>query len=114
MGKTRCTKGRERKPLYHDSYYEYLSIISDYCGDFGNTYFERKRKWRILDIFLGYIIWLCINAGCRENKDSSIENGKEGIQDSLADVSKAQKLLNYSPDISVEVGLKITWDWFNN
>ncbi|MCH7525647.1 MAG: LPS biosynthesis protein WbpP, partial [Bacteroidetes bacterium] len=36
------------------------------------------------------------------------------VKDSLADVSKAQKLLNYSPDISVKVGLKITWDWFNH
>jgi len=34
------------------------------------------------------------------------------VRDSLADISKAERLLCYSPKISVEDGLKLTWDWF--
>ena len=36
------------------------------------------------------------------------------IKDSLADISKAVSLLDYSPEVSVEEGLKITFDWFAN
>ena len=35
------------------------------------------------------------------------------VKDSLADISKAEQLLGYSPRISVREGLKLTWDWFN-
>jgi nucleoside-diphosphate-sugar epimerase len=31
----------------------------------------------------------------------------------LADVSKARRLLGYEPEVTVEEGLKRTWDWFN-
>jgi UDP-N-acetylglucosamine 4-epimerase len=34
------------------------------------------------------------------------------IKDSLADISKARQLLNYNPAISIEEGLKKTYDWF--
>lgn len=34
------------------------------------------------------------------------------IRDSLADISKAQKYLNYEPTVAVEEGLKRTFDWF--
>jgi len=34
------------------------------------------------------------------------------IQDSLADISKIQTLLQYQPSILIEEGLKITLDWF--
>lgn len=34
------------------------------------------------------------------------------IKDSLADISKAKKLLNYNPVVSIEEGLKKTYDWF--
>lgn len=34
------------------------------------------------------------------------------VRDSLADISKAQKLLGYQPRYTVREGLKITWDWF--
>jgi UDP-N-acetylglucosamine/UDP-N-acetylgalactosamine 4-epimerase len=34
------------------------------------------------------------------------------VQHSLADISKAKKLLGYHPDISVEEGLKKTWKWY--
>lgn len=34
------------------------------------------------------------------------------VRDSLADVSKALRLMNYTPEFSVSEGLKITWDQF--
>lgn len=34
------------------------------------------------------------------------------VRDSLADISKAQKLLGYNPDVKVPEGLEITFDWF--
>jgi UDP-N-acetylglucosamine 4-epimerase len=34
------------------------------------------------------------------------------VKHSLADISKAKKLLGYEPDISVDEGLKITFDWY--
>lgn len=35
------------------------------------------------------------------------------VRDSLADISKAEKLLGYEPQYTVKEGLKITWDYFN-
>jgi UDP-N-acetylglucosamine 4-epimerase len=34
------------------------------------------------------------------------------IKDSLADISKAKKLLNYQPSVSIQEGLSKTYDWF--
>jgi len=34
------------------------------------------------------------------------------VRDSLADISKAQNLMNYVPQYSVEEGLKLTWEYF--
>jgi len=36
------------------------------------------------------------------------------IKDSLADIFRAKKMLNYSPEFEVSEGLKITLDWFKN
>jgi UDP-N-acetylglucosamine 4-epimerase len=36
------------------------------------------------------------------------------IRDSLADISKAMKLLGYTPEIKMEDGLKLTFDWFKS
>jgi UDP-N-acetylglucosamine 4-epimerase len=36
------------------------------------------------------------------------------VRDSLADISKAERLLGYKPKYTVREGLKITWDWFNH
>ncbi len=36
------------------------------------------------------------------------------VRDSLADISKAQKLLGYKPQFTVREGLKITWDSFDS
>ncbi|WP_417889542.1 SDR family oxidoreductase [Xanthomarina gelatinilytica] len=35
------------------------------------------------------------------------------VRDSLADISKAERLLGYQPEYSVSEGLKLTWDYFN-
>lgn len=35
------------------------------------------------------------------------------VRDSLADISKAERLLGYKPQYTVREGLKITWDYFN-
>ena len=34
------------------------------------------------------------------------------VRDSLADISKAEKLLGYKPEFSVKQGLAVTYDWF--
>ncbi len=36
------------------------------------------------------------------------------VRDSLADISKAEELLNYKPQFTVKEGLKITWDTFTS
>jgi UDP-N-acetylglucosamine/UDP-N-acetylgalactosamine 4-epimerase len=36
------------------------------------------------------------------------------IRDSLADISKAQVILNYHPQIKIEEGLKLTLNWFKD
>ena len=36
------------------------------------------------------------------------------VRDSLADISKAQKWLGYTPNVSVEEGLRLTWNAFAN
>jgi len=36
------------------------------------------------------------------------------VRDSLADISKAERLLGYKPGVSVRDGLKVTWDWFKS
>lgn len=36
------------------------------------------------------------------------------VRDSLANTSKAEKLLGYTPEIRMHEGLKLTFDWFKN
>ena len=35
------------------------------------------------------------------------------VRDSLANISKAKKLLGYEPEVHVKEGLKLSWDWFS-
>lgn len=37
---------------------------------------------------------------------------KGDVRDSLADISKAERLLGYIPEVKVKEGLQLTWDWF--
>jgi len=39
---------------------------------------------------------------------------KGDVRDSLADISKARRLLGYEPEVLVQEGLKRTWEWFSN
>ncbi len=39
---------------------------------------------------------------------------KGDVKDSLADISKARKLLGYNPLFSVADGMKVTWEYFNS
>lgn len=53
----------------------------------------------------------------KETANSNIEanygpNRSGEIRDSLADISKAEKLLGYKPTISVKNGLLLTYNWF--
>jgi UDP-N-acetylglucosamine/UDP-N-acetylgalactosamine 4-epimerase len=36
------------------------------------------------------------------------------VRDSLADISKIEKLLGYKPTVNVEQGLKLTMEWNKN
>lgn len=60
-------------------------------------------------------LWDFINASAEKNIEAKHSSSRLGdVKDSLADINKAKKMLDYSPDISVKQGLKITWDYFNN
>jgi UDP-N-acetylglucosamine/UDP-N-acetylgalactosamine 4-epimerase len=48
-----------------------------------------------------------VNATYREQRAGD-------IKDSLADISKAKKMLDYSPEFGVKEGLQITLDWFKS
>ena len=48
-----------------------------------------------------------VNAAYREPRAGD-------IKDSLADISRANKMLGYSPEFEVRKGLQITLDWFKN
>lgn len=42
-------------------------------------------------------------------------NSRQGdVRDSLADITKSKKLLSYSPNVNIDEGLKITYEWFKN
>lgn len=42
------------------------------------------------------------------------ENRSGDIRDSLADISKAKRLLTYDPKVNIQDGLKITLNWFSS
>lgn len=39
---------------------------------------------------------------------------KGDVRDSLADISKAGKLLDYHPEVDIQEGLRQTWEWFKS
>ena len=41
-----------------------------------------------------------------------VESRKGDVRDSLADISKAKRLLDYHPTVKIEEGLKRTFEWF--
>ena len=55
--------------------------------------------------------------GLRKEAGSSLKpihgaERKGDVKHSLADISKAKKLLGYDPEISVKEGLKKTFNWY--
>jgi UDP-N-acetylglucosamine 4-epimerase len=60
-------------------------------------------------------LWEFINTSAKKNIVANFGPDRAGdVKDSLADISKAEKLLGYQPKFSVKEGLKVTWDNFKN
>jgi len=58
-------------------------------------------------------LWENINQAAEKNIIVNYGPSRQGdVRDSLADISKAKKILNYKPEFTVREGLKITWDNF--
>jgi UDP-N-acetylglucosamine/UDP-N-acetyl-alpha-D-glucosaminouronate 4-epimerase len=58
-------------------------------------------------------LWENINSIANKSVNANYGPSRQGdVRDSLANVSKAEKLLGYKPEFSVKEGLKITWDKF--
>ena len=60
-------------------------------------------------------LWDLINTSAGKKIKANYGSSRVGdVKDSLADISKAKKLLDYYPKFSVKEGLKVTWDYFKN
>lgn len=58
-------------------------------------------------------LWENINEAAQKNVVVNYGPNRQGdVRDSLADISKAEKLLGYKPEFTVREGLKITWENF--
>jgi UDP-N-acetylglucosamine 4-epimerase len=59
-------------------------------------------------------LWESLNEAAHSNLKAIHGPDRQGdVRDSLADISKAERLLGYAPEYSVGEGLKVTWDYFN-
>jgi len=59
-------------------------------------------------------LWENINEAAQKKVVVNYGPNRQGdVRDSLADISKAERLLNYKPQFTASEGLKITWDNFN-
>lgn len=59
-------------------------------------------------------LWDSLKSAADSSLDAVYGPTRQGdVRDSLADISKAEKLLDYKPQYTVKEGLKITWDYFN-
>ncbi len=60
-------------------------------------------------------LWNDLKSAANSNVNPNYGPPRQGdVRDSLADISKAAKLLGYKPEFKVKDGLKITYDWFVN
>ncbi|WP_055445275.1 SDR family oxidoreductase [Lacinutrix himadriensis] len=60
-------------------------------------------------------LWDTLNQAANTNLDAMYGPTRQGdVRDSLADISKANKLLGYDPQFSVQEGLALTYQWFSN
>jgi UDP-N-acetylglucosamine 4-epimerase len=59
-------------------------------------------------------LWDSLKSAANSNLEVIYGPERQGdVKDSLADISKASKLMGYQPEFTVREGLKITWDWFS-
>ena len=59
-------------------------------------------------------LWETLRAAAQSHLEADYGPERVGdVKDSLADVAKAKRLLGYVPEVSVEEGLKKTWEYFN-
>ena len=59
-------------------------------------------------------LWDSLRIAAESKLDAVYGPPRQGdVRDSLADISKANKLMGYEPKYTVREGLKITWDYFN-
>lgn len=59
-------------------------------------------------------LWDSLKVAANSQLEPIYGSERQGdVRDSLADISKAQELLGYSPRYTVREGLKITWDAFS-
>lgn len=58
-------------------------------------------------------LWQTLKKAAHSDVDTIYGPDRQGdVRDSLADISKAERLLGYQPQYTVREGLKVTWDWF--
>jgi len=58
-------------------------------------------------------LWETLKNAANSNLEAKYGPARQGdVRDSLADISKAEKLLAYKPQFTVREGLRITWEWF--
>lgn len=59
-------------------------------------------------------LWSDLKSAANSDLEPNYGPQRQGdVKDSLADISKAQKLLGYQPEHTVSEGLKHTWTYFN-
>ena len=59
-------------------------------------------------------LWESLKNAAKSNVEAIHGPPRQGdVRDSLADISKAEKLIDYDPQFSVKKGLEITWEFFN-
>ncbi|MBU2939556.1 SDR family oxidoreductase [Lacinutrix sp. C3R15] len=60
-------------------------------------------------------LWDTLNQAANTNLEAMYGPTRQGdVRDSLADISKAEKLLGYAPEYTVGEGLELTWDVFKD
>lgn len=58
-------------------------------------------------------LWEHINNAASKDVKANYGPSRQGdVRDSLADISKAERLMDYKPEFTVREGLKITWENF--
>ena len=60
-------------------------------------------------------LWETLNQAANTKLEAMYGPTRQGdVRDSLADISKAEKLLGYAPEYTVGEGLELTWNAFKD